>query len=295
MWNWLVNLTVLVQLTASIEPFHEVALKCESTSEINNEDIAYIACSMENVTSSSNQVTVTSMNLSMDELKKLNMSIYIDIVGNGNYPEYFPKNLGKIINGTGGFTYKNTPLKYISRADFKDFAPDLYLIILEDNKIEEIPFDTFYDLPDLIYLDVRDNKLTSLAPNMFANSPAFHTLIIESNEITELHPDLFKNCPEFYVLYAEFNKIEEFHESLFINNPNMTVISMRHNKIQNIPIDFTKFKHLDVADFTHNGGTCDTMYFSFEPYDEHYDKNEQKKWIKTVPEFQQKIEEVCRA
>jgi Leucine-rich repeat (LRR) protein len=230
----------------------------------------------------------------MDELMMMNKSIYIDIVGNENYPEYFPKNLGDIINGTGGFTYKNTPLKYISRDDFKDMAPNLYLIILEDNKIEEIPFDTFYDLPDLIYLDVRDNKLKNLAPNLFANSPKFNTLIVESNEIEELHPDLFKDCPEFHVLYAEFNKIEEFHPDLFENNPNMTVISIRHNKIKNIPIDFTRFELLDVADFTHNAGTCDTMYFSFKPYDEYYDDNEQKKWIKTVPEFQEKVEEICR-
>ena len=74
----------------------------------------------------------------------------------------------------------------------------------------------------------------------------------------------------------------------------MTIINMKHNKINNIPIDFNRFKLLGIADFTHNEGTCDTLYSDGEPSDEYYDKNEQKKWIKTVPEFQQKIEEVCR-
>ena len=129
---------------------------------------------------------------------------------------------------------------------------------------------------------------------MFAKSPKFDSLIVKANELTELHPDLFKDCPEFYILYAEYNKIEEFHEDLLKNNPKMRVISMRHNKIKNIPIDFNRFVELHVADFTHNGGTCDTMYFMYQPYVEYYNDEEQKKWIKTVPDFQKKIEETCR-
>ena len=74
----------------------------------------------------------------------------------------------------------------------------------------------------------------------------------------------------------------------------MMIIEMNHNKIRNIPINFNTFKGLDVADFTHNGGTCDIMYFSVKPYVEYYDEEEQWKWIKTIPEFQQKIEEICR-
>ena len=74
----------------------------------------------------------------------------------------------------------------------------------------------------------------------------------------------------------------------------MTAINMTKNKIRNIPIDFNRFKLLEFADFTHNEGTCDTLYSAGKPYDENYDKNEREKWIKTVPEFQHKIEEVCR-
>jgi Leucine-rich repeat (LRR) protein len=277
----------------AVEPVHEVTLNVEPDKHTSG-DIVYLDCFLIEVKSSKDQVNVMSTAVDVKAFKSLEQYVHIEIVGNVNYPEYFPKNIGKLIDGITAFKYKETPLKYVTRDDFKDMSSELVLVNLADNKIEEIPFDTFHDLTKLIYFDIRDNKIKRLAPNMFAKSPNFDTLIIESNEITELHPDLFRDCSEFKVLYAEFNNIKEFHEDLLKNNPNMTVISMRHNKIKNIPIDFNRFSELHVADFTHNCGTCDTMYFMSQPYVEYYNDEEQKKWIKTVPEFQQKVEEVCR-
>lgn len=296
MWKFFFLFVIFLAESAVIEEVKDVALKCEFSNfnASTQEYIEYIDCSLTDVSSPKDRLKVTSNTLYWNTVKEINKTIYVDIVGNDNYPEYLPEGLGRSINGTGGFTYKNSPLKYIKRADFKDMAPSLFLIILEDNKIEEIPHDTFYDLPYFHYLDVRRNKIKSLVPNLFDHAPDFSTLIIEENQVTELHVDLFKNCPDFHVLYAEFNEISEIHEDLFKNNPNMSIISMRHNKIKNVPIDFKKYNELSVADFTHNGGKCDTMYFSFQPYVEYYDENEQKKWIKTVTEFQHKIEEICR-
>ena len=295
MWKLIGILALIIQLSihaAVIEPVNEVALKSDDNYIV--EDREFFKCYLTEVKSSKDQVKVTSTTLEMDKLKSLNNRIFILISGNKNYPEYFPKDLGTFVDGITGIKYEATPLKYITRDDFKGMASKLYSINLQNNQIEEIPFDTFYDLPKLAFLNVRDNKIKSLPPNLFTNSPVFISLVIISNKLTALHADLFKDCPAFEILRAEFNQIEELHEDLFKNNPNMTIISMKHNKIRNIPMDFNRFELLGVADFTHNGGTCDTMYFSFKPFVETYDEEEQKKLIKTVPEFQQKIEEVCR-
>ena len=292
MWKLLINLVLILQLSvnsAVIDTTREVELKCESTE--NGNKYLKFACFLAGVSSSQDQVFVILKNLETEKQMKLKWRIVVDIDGNKNYPEYFPKNLGKTINGTRELTYKNTPLKFITRDDFKDMAPYLHEISLVENKIEEIAFDTFYDFPGLQVLDVQNNKLKSLAPNLLTNSQFLNNLNIRHNEITALHPDLFKNCPNITCLLAEFNQIEEIHEDLFKNNPKMTFIKMSNNKIRNIQVNFNKFdEHLIVADFTHNAGTCDTMYYSFEPYGEY----EQKKLIKTVPEFQQKVEEDCR-
>jgi len=295
MWKFIAITSVFFQLSAHaavIKPNHEVTLNCDP--DESSDYFVWIECFLMEIKSSEDQVFVKSTSLDIEHQNFLNKTIQMNVEGNANYPEYFPKNLGKIISGVGRFFYQDTPLKYVSRDDFKDFGPKLKMLGFKGGEIKDIPYDTFYDLHNLNYLDIRDNHINYLAPNLFANSPMFDSLFMSYNQVTELHPDLFKDCPEFHILYAEFNKIEKIDENLFKNNPKMRIISMRHNKIKNVPYDFSKFDLLDVADFTHNEGTCDTMYFNYEPYDEYYDANEKKKWIKNVPDFQKKIEETCR-
>ncbi|KAL7011493.1 hypothetical protein ACKWTF_014284 [Chironomus riparius] len=292
----IVFLAAIIHLSAYaavVDPVNEVAINCDP-SKYSDDEYEYLECFLIEVKSPKDKVVVTSSSINMDTINSSNKTIHVDITGNVNYPEYFPKNLAAYFKGTHTFRYKETPLKFIKREDFKDLGSTLTLLNLGESEIEDIPYDAFYDLTNLVYLDISDNRLKNLDTRLFINSPKFNSLFVRSNEITEIHPDLLNNCPEFYVLYAEFNKIEEFHEDLFKNNPKMWVISIRHNRIKNIPIDFNRFTELHVADFTHNGGTCDTMYFMNQPYVEYYNDEEQKKWIKTVPDFQKKIEEVCR-
>ena len=271
MWKLIAVVSIITQLStfaAVITPNNEVALTCDPAEP--DYMFAYIDCNLIDVKSPKDQVHVASTNFDVGNEKFTDITIRLRIYGNAKYPEHFPKNLGKLVSGVDNFYYKKTPLKYIKRDDFKDFGVKLTSLSLGENEIIDIPFDTFYDLPNLRDLILRSNRITNLSPNLFDNSPNFGLLFADFNQITEVHPDLFKN------------------------NPFIRVITMRHNKIKNVPFDFTKFDNLASVDFTHNAGTCDTMYFRYDPFVEYYDDNDLKKWIKDVKDFQKKIEETCR-
>ena len=294
MWKLLVNFAFVIQASANPAVIREVGLKCDISSAKESVYQDFV-CHLTGVSSSTEQVKIISINVNFSNLKSSpQTTIDVSINGNLNYPEYFPKNLSKSISGTVLFQYSNTSLKYIQREDLKDIGIELVNFSLDSNKIEEIPFDTFYDFPKLLVLELCYNNLKSLPPKLLANSPALASFSIENNKITELHPDMFQNCPKLDGLYATSNNIENLHENLFKNNPKLRFIEMRNNNIKSIGIDFTKIKELGIAIFTQNVGICNVMYLSFQPHVDYYENDEQEIVSKTLPEFQERIEKICR-
>jgi len=292
MWKLLLNLILIIQLSVNsvpIDSVREIKLECESKDE--NPYVEILNCYFLDISSSNEQLNVTSMNIDMAEIEKV---IHVNIFGNVNYPEYFPKNLSKLIRDTYMFKYNETPLRYVTRSDFADMSSYLSYFDLEDNEIDEIPYDLFYDMDHVRDIRLSHNNIKSLPPNLFKNSLKLETFHIEFNKIKEFHPDLFKDCPKFATLRADFNDVEELHEDLFKHNPKMSSIWFRNNKIRNIGVDFEKLKKLDSAVFLHNQGSCGAMYLGYRPTDEYYSKKEMDVLFRTVPEFQEKIEEVCK-
>lgn len=293
MWKFLIICVFTAQLSVRasvIQPLRNVTLKFVSYN-CNSNSSKDIICSLEKLSSSTEQVVVSSTTIDTEALKST-ACFRIEIVGNEDYPEYFPKNIGKFIDGVTNFVYKNTSLKSICRDDFKHMSTKLRSLEISSHKIEEIPYDTFYDITELSYLNIRGNRIKSLAPNLFFESQNLQALVMDWNYITELHSDHFKKCPIFEILNMEFNKITSLQEDLFQNNPNMTKIYMTYNRIKNIFVDFNRFEFLDVADFTHNKGNCDIIYSKTKR--DYYDKHTLENMINRVPEFQKKIEELCR-
>ncbi|KAL7011491.1 hypothetical protein ACKWTF_014282 [Chironomus riparius] len=261
MWKFLIHLGAILFSTA--HSANEVKFECKTDSRFLEENY----CWLTDLSTADDQVIVTESSFNLQEQLKFQKPINIILLGNESYPEYFPKNFTRFLTGVSGFIYDDTSLKYIQRDDFTGLAsPNPLILHLRSNEIEEIPFDTFYDLTNLLYLDISSNKIKSLASNLLINSIGLHSLSISGNDLTELHQDLLINCPQLYDLTAEFNQIQELHEDLFRNNPNMK----------------------------NNFGTCDVIFSTLTPDDKDFDEVDQRKAMKNVPKFQKKIEKVCR-
>lgn len=293
MWSLLLNLALIIQLQSlsAADSAIDVRLECKTDNRYSEE----IYCWLAGLSTSQDQVIVTESRFTIEDQLKYQKPVNIIFLGNESYPEYFPKNLTKFVTGVSGFLYDDTSLKYIQRDNFIGLASENPLILhLRSNEIEEIPFDTFYDLTNLLYLDISSNKIKILAPNLLINNIELHSLSISSNDLTDIPQNLLINCPKLYDLTAEFNQIQELPEDLFKNNPNMTSISMMYNKIRNIKIDFRDLKLLQFADFRNNFGTCDVIFSILTPDDKDFDEVDQRKAIKIIPKFQKRIEKNCR-
>ena len=104
-------MVLILQLSvnsAVIDSTREVELKCETVSRYENH-VKFNTCSLVNLQYSPYQVFVTSTNLDVEEQMKHKCKIIVNIFGHEDYPEYFPKNLGKTLHGIGELSYKNTP------------------------------------------------------------------------------------------------------------------------------------------------------------------------------------------
>ncbi|CAG9810296.1 unnamed protein product [Chironomus riparius] len=184
MWKFIIITAIVYQLSAYaavIVPTQEVALNCVKESG-TDEYLIFFDCFLMEVKSSKDQVYVTSTDLDTNSIEAHITVVRLQISGNVNYPEYFPKNLAKTVHGITNFFYKKTPLRFIKREDFKDMPSKLTMLSLEDNEIEDIPFGAFYDLQNLKYLDISGNNLKELDPNLFTKSPLFDSLLAKSND-----------------------------------------------------------------------------------------------------------------
>ncbi|CAH2097176.1 unnamed protein product [Euphydryas editha] len=65
----------------------------------------------------------------------------------------------------------------------------LYIIYLQNNKIQNLPDDFFYSVPNLMWLDLRDNELTAISKSIENHKSLTH-LLLQNNKITSLPNEL---------------------------------------------------------------------------------------------------------
>lgn len=253
--------------------------------------IEYYNCSIPELTSKTSKVTVTSI----DTISQIESTKEVDFlfIGNEFYPEYFPEELSNVIQGATGLFYRNTPLKYIQRSDFTAFGTRLNALGLDNNEIEEIPFDAFHDLTGLILLNLRYNKLKSLEPKLLLNSIKLKIFSAKFNKIAKIDENFFKNSKNLEIFSISNNKIVEVPENLFSNNENLWAVNLTANSIENLQVDFRAFSSLAVVDIRGNIGTCDGIFMK-DKVAEKFKKEKIEDFVKNIDEFQGIVEQKCR-
>lgn len=286
--NIILLILFITHRTASIE----VDIICGN--KLISDKFEYYNCSIPELTSKTLKVTVTSIDtISQSESTK---EVDFLFVGNEFYPEYFPEELSSVIQGATGLFYRKTPLKYIKRTDFNALAPRLNTLALDNNEIEEIPFDTFHDLVGLKMLSLRYNKLKALEPQLLLNLIKLQIFSAKFNKIEKIDENFFKNSKNLEVFSISNNKIMEVPETLFANNKNLWAVNFTANSIENIPIDFRSFSNLAVVDIRDNIGTCDGIFMKEYVVDKFNKENIEniENIVMNIEEFQEIVEQKCR-
>ncbi|XP_058945451.2 phospholipase A2 inhibitor-like [Pocillopora verrucosa] len=77
------------------------------------------------------------------------------------------------------------------------------ILDLSDNHLEELPSDLLANLSNLQELILNKNKLKDLPPTLFDRNPHLNILDLSDNHLEELPSDLLANLSNLQILYVE--------------------------------------------------------------------------------------------
>jgi Leucine-rich repeat (LRR) protein len=140
-------------------------------------------------------------------------------------------------------SYLPTTISRISR---------LRIVLLGDNELESVPWDSFESLGDLHTLELSSNKLTGeLVPSTLdkITLPSLSTLDLHGNSLTSLPSSLC--LPSL----TQFNAIQNAIVStatFFTTTPRLVHLSISQNQLSALPDGIVNLAHLRTLDISNN-------------------------------------------
>lgn len=165
-------------------------------------------------------------------------------------------------------------------------SSSLTVLLLNNNKIKEIPKHLFEKLINLKTLSLANNNIHYVPYDIFPRLNALEKLDLQSNEIVNFPGGSFEGLVKLTVLNISKNPFSELNEKLFQNNVNMHVLDARDTYIYRIRGNLlSKLKRLQVLNMSHNNHltTIDDFKFSSSNHLQYIDLRFAN--LTTVPKF----------
>ncbi|KAG4070983.1 hypothetical protein HA402_001420 [Bradysia odoriphaga] len=119
---------------------------------------------------------------------------------------FLPQNLDEHFSQLNELSVTQSGLYEI---DFNVFVGlNLSLLNLANNKLAEIPVDTFADLNNLQVLDLSFNKIHSLFDDVFASLKSLQQLYLNHNYLTSIQIEVVRNLESLRGLYLQGNRLK---------------------------------------------------------------------------------------
>lgn len=147
---------------------------------------------------------------------------------------YIPEGFGDFFPSLKQLEMISSKLKFIRRSNFAQMK-NLLDLRLDDNEIEIIFSDTFWDLKKLQWLSISGNRIKALTEG------------------------LTMTMPELMWFTANDNEIQVFDEKCFRHNKKLELVSLQSNLLRKIRFHLRKFKDLAFVDM--RGNLCIDEYF----------------------------------
>ncbi len=107
-----------------------------------------------------------------------------------------------------GFGITFTGMKKIEREKLKNLSK-LKFFLINDNDIEQIPADTFYDLKNLELIDICRNRLKRMEPTWLANMPKLRIFKARTNQFQQIPAGMFENNRQLEEILFDENEISK--------------------------------------------------------------------------------------
>ncbi|XP_033753105.1 G-protein coupled receptor GRL101-like [Pecten maximus] len=154
-----------------------------------------------------------------------------------------------------GWTYldlRNSNITVLPTNLLEDLS-ELSLLLLSNNRLVGLPYNTFIGLSKLTLLDIGDNYLAVLPGNIFKDLLELTHLIMYNNNIIYLPNDIFNGLSNLTYLDLYKNKITFLPYNVFNGLTNLRVLSLRWNNILTLPPNvFSGLSQLSYLDLYNN-------------------------------------------
>lgn len=144
--------------------------------------------------------------------------------------ESLPQKIGQHFKQLQELIVNLLGLKIVRRSDFSEML-SLKTLNLADNKLVEIPSDTFVDVKNLIIL------------------------FINGNNIKKIEPDLLSGLRLLRAFNAQHNELQKL-DDIFTENLLLESINLNDNKLSTINVNFTRFEKIKNIDLRNNLEIC---------------------------------------
>lgn len=130
---------------------------------------------------------------------------------------------------------------------------NLRRIDLDKNLLTELPATLFQGLARLDYISIASNLLTAVPESLFRGLTSLRSVYLKENRLRELPANLFQDCQNLRSLNLMYNQLTALPATLFRGLTNLTTIYLSDNQLSELPETLfqglIKLKDLDV---THN-------------------------------------------
>lgn len=165
-----------------------------------------------------------------------------------------------------------------------DFFPSLTKLSIVESKLKFVKRLNFQRMNNLKDLRLDNNEIEVIYANTFWDLQFLQWLSISGNKIASLPEGLIALNPQLLWFTANNNQLKVLHETFFERNLAIELISLRSNHLKEVTFNFKRFKKLSYVDLRKN--VCiDSIVSKWEKFSTFYET--QKEIWKNCTKFKE--------
>lgn len=132
-------------------------------------------------------------------------------------------------------------------------TPKLEVIEISNSTISQLATDLLHNMTNLQIVMLQHNRLEELPTKLFSGAPGLHTINFYNNHITILQEGLFNDLKSLKTLNISKNRLEKLISGLFSDNSLMESLDFSENLLSEIETKaFTSMQTLKMLNLGHN-------------------------------------------
>jgi hypothetical protein len=123
-------------------------------------------------------------------------------------------------------------VKFVDLHSLGGISVNATVLNIQDNDIDELPFNMMQGLPNLLTLNAFNNRIAVLGNNTFEGAGSIKRIDLTNNMIKDIPQHLFANSSKLQTLSFRQNWVQELHKDTFKNLTDLRRLDFAANDIQ---------------------------------------------------------------